>query len=80
MIDDAKFSPIFEFVQTENKVLMGHQGEPHNCWLPITAMTVNREMARGLEISQYGRDPAGAGVGRSCRWSRVAARRYTKDV
>jgi len=50
MLNDAKFSPIFEFVETENKVLMGHQGEPHNCWLPITAMTVNREMARGLGV------------------------------
>ncbi len=53
MIDDAKFSPIFEFVRTQNKVLMGHQGEPHNCWLPIDAMTVNNDKEYFREHPQY---------------------------
>ncbi len=53
MIDDAKFSPIFEFIRSENKVLMGHQGEPHNCWLPIAAMTVNNDKEYFREHPQY---------------------------
>ncbi|MBY5958186.1 amidohydrolase [Membranicola marinus] len=43
MIDDPKFKPIFQYIQNRNKTLMGHIGEPKNCWLPLDAMTTNND-------------------------------------
>jgi predicted TIM-barrel fold metal-dependent hydrolase len=41
MIDNPKFDPILDYL-AENKIpLIGHFGEPRNCWLPIEEMTVN---------------------------------------
>jgi hypothetical protein len=52
-IDDAKFDPIFAFVRDRHKVLIGHQGEPHNCWLPLSEMTVNNDKEYFREHPQY---------------------------
>ena len=41
MIDNPRFDPIIQFIEDQNKVLVGHLGEPKNCWLPIDQMTVN---------------------------------------
>lgn len=39
MIDDPAFEPVFRYLE-ENKIpVMGHLGEPRNCWLPLEAMT-----------------------------------------
>ena len=43
MIDDPRFDPIFEHLQERNIVLMGHIGEPKNCWLPLKEMSVNND-------------------------------------
>ncbi len=40
MIDDPRFDPIFDFIESQNKTLVNHNGEPKNCWLPIEEMTV----------------------------------------
>ena len=41
MIDNPRFDTILNFL-TANKIpLIGHFGEPKNCWLPIEKMTVN---------------------------------------
>ncbi len=40
MIDDPRFDPIFDFIESQNKTLVNHNGEPKNCWLPIDEMTV----------------------------------------
>ena len=40
MIDDVKLDPVFEFIEKNNKTLLGHLGEPRNCWLPLAEMTV----------------------------------------
>jgi hypothetical protein len=53
MIDDPKFDAVFEFIRRRNKVLIGHQGEPHNCWLPIAEMTVNNDKEYFREHPQY---------------------------
>jgi hypothetical protein len=53
MIDDAKFDPIFEFIRQRHKVLIGHQGEPRNCWLPVADMTVNNDKEYFQEHPQY---------------------------
>ncbi len=38
MIDDAKFDPIFDYIESQNKTLTGHIGEPRDCWLPLEEM------------------------------------------
>lgn len=39
MVDDPAFDPIFRYLE-ENKIsVMGHLGEPKNCWLPLNEMT-----------------------------------------
>jgi hypothetical protein len=53
MIDDPKFDPIFDHIRRRHKVLIGHEGEPHNCWLPIEEMTVNNDKEYFREHPQY---------------------------
>lgn len=40
MMNDERFDPIWDFVQSQNKTLVNHVGEPKNCWLPLEEMTV----------------------------------------
>jgi len=40
LIDDPRFDPIFDFVESQGKTLVNHNGEPKNCWLPLDEMTV----------------------------------------
>ncbi|GAB3257129.1 hypothetical protein GCM10027347_19380 [Larkinella harenae] len=40
MIDDPRFDPIFDFMAKHKIPLISHQGEPKNCWLPVSDMTV----------------------------------------
>ena len=41
MIDDPKFEPVLNYLEERSIPLIGHFGEPKNCWLPIDEMTVN---------------------------------------
>lgn len=43
MIDHPKLDPIFDHIEERGIVLMGHLGEPKNCWLPLDQMTVNND-------------------------------------
>ena len=43
MIDDPRFEPVLDFIETSNKPLIAHIGEPKNCWLPLDSMTVNSD-------------------------------------
>lgn len=40
MINDPRLDPVFDFITQKNKTLLGHLGEPRNCWLPVEEMTV----------------------------------------
>jgi len=40
MMDDARFDPIWDYIESQNKTLVNHVGEPLNCWLPLEEMTV----------------------------------------
>jgi predicted TIM-barrel fold metal-dependent hydrolase len=40
MIDDPSFDPILDDLEQHDIPLLGHLGEPKNCWLPINEMTV----------------------------------------
>jgi len=53
MIDDPKFDTIFQ-VLTERKIpVMGHLGEPKNCWLPVEEMTTNNDRNYFTNNPQY---------------------------
>lgn len=39
MADDPAFDPIFQYLVDNEIPLMGHLGEPRNCWLPLEQMT-----------------------------------------
>ena len=39
MVDDPAFDPIFQYLSDNEIPLMGHLGEPRNCWLPLEQMT-----------------------------------------
>lgn len=43
MVDDPRLDPIFNFMEAADVLLIGHQGEPKNCWLPLEEMTVNND-------------------------------------
>lgn len=44
MIDHPKFDPIIDFLAKSGVPLIGHLGEPKNCWLPIEEMTVKGDV------------------------------------
>lgn len=53
MIDDPVFDPIFEFLVENDILLIGHQGEPRNCWLPLEEMTVDSDRNYFSEHPEY---------------------------
>lgn len=53
MIDDPIFDPIFEFLVENDILLIGHQGEPRNCWLPLKEMTVDSDRNYFKEHPEY---------------------------
>lgn len=53
MIDDPKLDTIFNFLTNKNIPVVGHLGEPKNCWLPIEEMTVNNDKGYYSDHPQY---------------------------
>ncbi|MBU2878920.1 amidohydrolase family protein [Aliiglaciecola lipolytica] len=53
MIDDAGLDPIFNHLSQLHVPVIGHQGEPHNCWLPIEQMSVNNDKQYFAAHPQY---------------------------
>jgi hypothetical protein len=53
MIDDPAFDPVFQLLADQSKTLMGHLGEPKNCWLPLEQMTVNNDRNYFKEHPEY---------------------------
>ena len=53
MIDDPRFDSIINFVIQQDKTLLGHLGEPKNCWLPIEKMTVKNDQNYYKNHPQY---------------------------
>jgi len=43
MIDDESIEPILKYLEENEILLIGHQGEPKNCWLPLEEMTVDSD-------------------------------------
>ena len=42
-VDDDRFDPIYEYITENDLLLLGHQGEPKNCWLPLDEMTMESD-------------------------------------
>lgn len=53
MIDNPKFDAIFEFIHSQNKTVLGHLGEPRNCWLPLEQMTVKSDQSYFTDHPEY---------------------------
>ena len=52
-LDHPSFDPIFNYLEQNNKVVLGHNGEPKNCWLAIDKMTVDQDRAYFKEHPEY---------------------------
>jgi predicted TIM-barrel fold metal-dependent hydrolase len=53
MVDDAQLDPVIRFIQDQGKVLLGHLGEPKNCWLPLNEMTTNNDRSYFAKNPKY---------------------------
>lgn len=53
MADDKRLEPIIARLQRDHLVLLGHQAEPLNCWLPLEQMTVQSDKEYFTEHPQY---------------------------
>ena len=53
MPDDGRLEPVFAKLEREHIVLLGHQAEPLNCWLPFEQMTVRGDREYFREHPQY---------------------------
>lgn len=52
-IDDPGFDKVIRMVIESDKTMLGHIGEPKNCWLPLAEMTVNNDRNYFAEHPQY---------------------------
>ncbi len=53
MIDDPKFDPVFKHLADKGIPLVGHLGEPKNCWLPFSEMTTKNDSNYFAENPKY---------------------------
>ena len=53
MPDDGRLEPIIAHLEAHRIVLLGHQAEPLNCWLPPEKMTVRSDREYFSEHPQY---------------------------
>lgn len=53
MIDDPRFDPVLDYIEKNNIPVIGHIGEPKNCWLPIEQMTVSGDKKYFSENPKY---------------------------
>jgi hypothetical protein len=53
MIDDRRIKPVIDHLENNGIVLLGHQAEPLNCWLPYDKMTVRGDRDYFREHPQY---------------------------
>ncbi|MDD4226668.1 MAG: amidohydrolase family protein [Mariniphaga sp.] len=53
MIDDPQFYPVFRHLEQKRIPLVGHMGEPKNCWLPLEEMTTKNDSSYFARNPQY---------------------------
>jgi predicted TIM-barrel fold metal-dependent hydrolase len=53
LIDDPRFDPIFDYIESRGKTLVNHNAEPKNCWLPVEKMTVKGDSSYFTNHPEY---------------------------
>jgi hypothetical protein len=53
MLDDPAIAPVADHIGKAGLTLIGHQGEPHNCWLPLDQMTTDNDREYFRNHPQY---------------------------
>lgn len=53
MVDDPQLDPVFDHMAAKEIRMIGHLGEPLNCWLPLEEMTVNNDRGYFSRNPQY---------------------------
>ena len=53
MIDDARFDPLFDWLEKRCIPVLGHQGEPRNAWMSLEEMTIRGDREYFTEHPQY---------------------------
>lgn len=53
MVDNPRLDTIFKFLARKQIPVIGHLGEPKNCWLPIDEMTTNNDKSYFKEHPEY---------------------------
>ena len=53
MIDDPRFDPLFDWLTAKKIPVVGHLGEPKNCWLPLSEMTTLNDSSYYAQHPQY---------------------------
>jgi predicted TIM-barrel fold metal-dependent hydrolase len=53
MLDDPGFDPVWRQIEALHIPLIGHLGEPRNCWLPLDQMTTENDRSYFREHPEY---------------------------
>lgn len=53
LMDDERFDSIWSYIASENKILVNHVGDPKNCWLPLSEMTVDNDRWYFSDFPEY---------------------------
>ncbi len=53
MIDNPRFDTVVQYIVKQDKMILGHLGEPKNCWLPLEKMTIRGDSEYFKENPQY---------------------------
>lgn len=53
MVDDPAFEPIFAYFEKHKIPVMGHLGEPKNCWLPLDQITLASDLRYFTRHPEY---------------------------
>jgi predicted TIM-barrel fold metal-dependent hydrolase len=53
MVDDPGFTPIFDYFEQNQIPVMGHLGEPKNCWLPLDQITLASDLRYYTRHPEY---------------------------
>ncbi|MBV8783275.1 MAG: amidohydrolase family protein [Gammaproteobacteria bacterium] len=53
LIDDPRLAPVIAHLEQQHVVLLAHQAEPLNCWLPLEQMTVRSDREYFAQHPQY---------------------------
>jgi hypothetical protein len=53
MVDDHRFDSLFNYLEVHKIPVVGHLGEPRNCWLPVEKMTVKGDQSYFTQQPEY---------------------------